>query len=165
MAPSVAGVCSSPAAGPRGRTIGCDCGCRRAGIAWRSRSPAPARASQNRPPTTGSAARWRWALRSSLRYLVLAAALVVPSLAHAFADAVQFFDQPTTPHAATFGAFGEGIYFTGARRFASLECSSCHGGGPQRVGLRLNADDPALFANGYQPGKTYELQVLLTNES
>jgi hypothetical protein len=96
----------------------------------------------------------------------MAAALVVaPATAHAFADAVQFFDQKASPHAATFGASSEGLYFTGAPRFASLDCQSCHEGGPQRVGLRLNADKPDLFTTGYQPGTTYELQVLLTNES
>ena len=100
-----------------------------------------------------------------MRSSILLALVALPSVAHAFADASQFFDQKATPHAATFGASSEGLYFTGARRFASLDCSTCHGGGPQHVGLRLNADDPALFASGYQPGKTYELQVELTNES
>ena len=85
------------------------------------------------------------------------------STAHAFADAAQFFK--TAPNSATFGATSEGLYFTGAPRFASLDCSTCHTAGPQRVGLRLNADDLALFSTGYQPGKTYELQVVLTNES
>jgi hypothetical protein len=103
-------------------------------------------------------------LRSSI--LVALVALVgLPATAHAFADSSQFFDQAANPHSATFGASGEGLYFTGARRFASLDCTSCHLGGPQHVGLRLNADDPALFASGYQPGKTYELQIVLTNES
>jgi hypothetical protein len=100
-----------------------------------------------------------------LRSSIIVALLAVPSLAHAFADASQFFDEPASPHSATFGATGEGLYFTGARRFASLDCASCHEGGPQRVGLRLNADDPSLFATGYQPGKIYQLQVLITNES
>jgi hypothetical protein len=86
-----------------------------------------------------------------------------PSTARAFADASQFFK--TAPNAATFGATSEGLYFTGAPRFASLDCSTCHTAGPQRVGLRLNADDLSLFTTGYQPGKTYELQVVLTNES
>ena len=97
--------------------------------------------------------------------VIALAGVVVPSRAHAFADAVQFFDQKATPHAATFGASSEGLYFTGAPRFASLDCSSCHGGGPQRVGLRFNADDLTLFADGYRPGKTYQLQVELTNET
>jgi hypothetical protein len=90
--------------------------------------------------------------------------VLLPSVAHAFADASQFFDIKANPHSATFGASGEGLYFTGAPRFASLDCATCHTEGPQRVGLRLNADDASLFADGYVPGKTYELQVLLTNE-
>jgi len=96
--------------------------------------------------------------------VVICAALAsLPSRAHAFADAAQFFK--TQPNAATFGATSEGLYFTGAPRFASLDCSTCHEGGPQRVGLRLNADDPELFTTGYVPGKVYELQVVLTNET
>ena len=91
------------------------------------------------------------------------ACLALPSSAHAFADAAQFFKSQA--NAATFGATSEGLYFTGAPRFASLDCSTCHVGGPQRVGLRLNADDPDLFATGYVPGKVYQLQVALTNES
>ncbi|HEX8953407.1 MAG TPA: hypothetical protein VF945_16240, partial [Polyangia bacterium] len=114
-----------------------------------------------------SAARWRSALRSDIRVAVavvaLAGSAALPSRAHAFADAAQFFK--TAPNAATFGATSEGLFFTGAPRFASLDCSTCHQGGPQRVGLRLNADDPALFAAGYVPGKTYQLQVEITNES
>ncbi|MGZ3443077.1 MAG: hypothetical protein ACXVDD_26330, partial [Polyangia bacterium] len=93
----------------------------------------------------------------------MVALVALPSLAHAFADASQFLDQAAIPHSATFGASGEGLYFTGARRFASLDCSSCHQGGPQHVGLRLNANDASLFSAGYLPGTTYELQVVLTN--
>jgi hypothetical protein len=97
--------------------------------------------------------------------LVAAFALAAPSSAHAFADASQFFASTANPHAATFGASGEGLYFTGAPRFASLDCSSCHAGGPQNVGLQLNADDPSLFTGGYQPGKIYQLQIELTHET
>jgi hypothetical protein len=91
--------------------------------------------------------------------------LLVPSLAHGFADASQFFDVPAIPHSATLGASGEGIYFTGAPRFASLTCQSCHVGAPGIVGLQLNADDPSLFSDGYTPGKTYALQVQINNET
>ncbi|HEY2749195.1 MAG TPA: hypothetical protein VGL86_31475 [Polyangia bacterium] len=104
-------------------------------------------------------------MRSSILVAALALALAAPSSAHAFADASQFFANSANPHAATFGASGEGLYFTGAPRFASLDCSSCHADGPQKVGLQLNADDDSLFSAGYQPGKTYELQIELTNES
>jgi hypothetical protein len=104
-------------------------------------------------------------LRSSSWIAIAVVVAAAPSRAHAFADAVQFFDQKAVTHAATFGASSEGLYFTGAPRFASLDCSSCHGGGPQRVGLRLNSATAELFSTGYQPKKTYELQVVLTNES
>jgi hypothetical protein len=89
----------------------------------------------------------------------------MPSPAHAFDVAAQFFDNQALPHAATLGASGEGVYFTGAPRFASRNCADCHVGGPQRVGLRLNADDQSLFTGGYQPGRTYQLQVALTDEA
>ena len=102
-------------------------------------------------------------MRSSSRLVALLLLLAGSSTAHAFADAAQFFK--TVPNAATFGATSEGLYFTGAPRFASLDCSTCHQAGPQKVGLRLNADDLSLFSTGYQPGKTYELQVVLTNET
>jgi hypothetical protein len=102
-------------------------------------------------------------LRCRLLALVLVAA--APSRAHAFADATQFFAQQANPHAATLGASGEGLYFTGAPRFASLTCNSCHVGGPGAVGLRLGADHPELFTDGYTPGQTYELEVELTNET
>lgn len=107
-------------------------------------------------------------MRSDTR-LVAALALAAvaalwPARAHAFADATQFFEQQANPHAATFGASSEGLYFTGAPRWASLDCSTCHQAGPQKIGLRLNANDPDLFATGYVPGKVYQLQVEMTNE-
>ena len=97
--------------------------------------------------------------------LVATLLLAAPSAAHAFADASQFFASSANPHSATFGASGEGLYFTGAPRFASLDCSSCHTGGPQKVGLQLDTSDLALFSEGYTPGRTYELQIALTNET
>jgi hypothetical protein len=92
-------------------------------------------------------------------------ALLLPGAAHAFADATQFFDQQLNPHAATLGASGEGVYFTGAPRFSSLTCQACHVGAPGLVGLRLGADHPELFSDGYLPGAIYELEVELTNET
>ena len=91
--------------------------------------------------------------------------VALPSLAHAFADSSQFFPNPANPHAATLGASGEGVYFTGAPRFASLTCQSCHTGAPGLVGLRLGADDPSLFSDGYLAGRTYTLEVELTGET
>jgi MYXO-CTERM domain-containing protein len=84
--------------------------------------------------------------------------------AAAFDDASQFFAQPSTPHAATYGASAEGLYFTGAPRFLSMTCAECHTDGPQQVRLKLGADDPSLFTDGYQPGNTYELEVELLDE-
>lgn len=103
--------------------------------------------------------------RTTLVALTLALVAAAPSAAQAFADASQFFYQKANPHAATFGASGEGLYFTGAPRFASLDCSTCHTAGPQQVGLRLNASDSSLFDDGYKPGTTYELQIELTGET
>ncbi len=112
---------------------------------------------------TGSVARWRWALRS--KWIAIFFVLGLPTAAHAFDDATQFFANPMVPHGATYGASGEGIYFTGAPRFASLTCNSCHTDGPRALGLELAADQPALFQSGYVPGQTYELEVQLKNET
>jgi hypothetical protein len=100
-------------------------------------------------------------LRSSL---LVAALVLAPGAAHAFADASQFFNPDPQKFPATVGASGDGLYFTGAPRFASLGCSTCHTDGPQKVGLQLNAVETSLFTDGYVPGHTYELQVQLTNE-
>lgn len=96
-----------------------------------------------------------------LGWVALGAALLSPARARAFAEPAQF--TAFVPHAATYGPSGEGVYFTGAPRFSSLTCASCHAQGPGRVGLHLGADDPSLFTAGYRPGATYRLQVELTN--
>ena len=96
-------------------------------------------------------------MRSSLLLLLL----VAP--ASAFEEPTQFF--ATQPHAATLGASSEGVYFTGAPRFSSLNCSSCHTDGPGKVHLKLGADDPDLFTTGYVPGQTYLLEVELLDET
>jgi hypothetical protein len=85
--------------------------------------------------------------------------------AHAFDDSTQFFNQALAPHAATYGASSEGIYFTGAPRFLSMVCDKCHTDGPGVVRLKLGADDPSLFDGGYRPGQTYELEVALQGET
>ena len=101
----------------------------------------------------------------ALAVATVAFAVAAPSPAHAFADSSQFFTNKAIPHAATLGASGEGVYFTGAPRFSSLTCSSCHVGAPGIVGLRLGADHPELFTDGYTPGMTYQLEVELTGET
>jgi hypothetical protein len=90
--------------------------------------------------------------------------LLVATPAQAFDDPSQFFAHSSVPHSATLGASGEGLYFTGAPRFASQTCANCHVDGPQLVGLHLNAADPSLFSAGYEEGKTYQLQVVLNHE-
>ena len=100
-------------------------------------------------------------MRSSI-VLVL---LVVSSNAFAFIEASQFFAPAGGGHSATLGANAEGIYFTGSPRYSGLDCSTCHTDGPQRLTLKLGADDVDLFTSGYQPGKTYEFDVSLRNES
>jgi hypothetical protein len=98
-----------------------------------------------------------------LRFSLIACALVlVASPARAFDDPSQF--SGNFPGSATLGASAEGVYFTGAARFASQTCASCHTGGPGKVGLRLNTSDSDLFAVGYQASTVYKLQVELTNE-
>jgi hypothetical protein len=83
--------------------------------------------------------------------------------AAAFADAAQFFK--SVPNAATLGATSEGLYFTGAPRFVSQSCASCHIDAPGLVDLKLGADDQTLFTNGYHPGQIYELEVSLSGET
>ncbi len=90
--------------------------------------------------------------------------LLFSSVASAFEDPTQFFVQ-STPHAASYGASSEGVYFTGSPRFVSLNCSSCHTDGPGVVRLKLGADHPELFTNGYIPGQTYLFEVELFAES
>jgi hypothetical protein len=97
-------------------------------------------------------------LRCSALLLLLCAAP-----AHAFDDASQFFVQ-SMAHAATLGASAEGVYFTGAPRFSTLDCASCHTGSPGLVTLQLGADPADLFSDGYVPGATYQIEVALGNE-
>jgi hypothetical protein len=99
------------------------------------------------------------------RLLALAFASLVTREARAFDDPSQFLVQPGTPHAATYGASAEGVYFTGAPRFLSQTCQSCHTDGPGLVRLKLGADPPSLFSDGYQPGATYQLEVELQGET
>src|SRR6476646_865759 len=155
-APAVWASASMPRS-PSCRLAGCGSACVDRTITWRSASPAPARGSPTPQPIAGWAVSWRSALRFSIVALLL---LTAP--AHAFQEASQFFGG--VPGSATFGASGEGVYFTGAPRFASQTCASCHTAGPQAVGLRLNSDKTDLFAVGYTPGAVYQLQVEIVDE-
>jgi MYXO-CTERM domain-containing protein len=102
-------------------------------------------------------------LRCKQLFTVLAAC-ALPSLAHAFADANQFFADKASPHGATFSAVAEGLYFTGAPRFASQTCANCHVDAPGLIAIKIGADPPSLFTDGYTPGATYQLEVELSNE-
>jgi hypothetical protein len=95
--------------------------------------------------------------------LVVALSLVA-ARALAFDSASGFFEPKGTPHAATYGASAEGVYFTGAPRFASQTCAACHTDGPGRVQLKLGVDQPSLFVDGYTPGVTYLFEVELNGE-
>lgn len=90
--------------------------------------------------------------------------LLVARNAAAFDDPGQFLASKTLQHSATLSASAEGLYFTGAPRFAGLDCSSCHTGGPNKIDISVNTDQLDLFASGYQAGRTYQLQVQLKNE-
>jgi MYXO-CTERM domain-containing protein len=102
---------------------------------------------------------------NTLFALTLLAGALPAARAHAFADATQFFVYPGNPHGATFGAVGEGLYFTGAPRFASQTCADCHTDGPGQVAIHVGANPDSLFTDGYMPGATYELEIELANES
>src|SRR4051794_22009499 len=90
--------------------------------------------------------------------LVLVVALGGTRDAAAFPTGVQFDGDPLT----TDGAGG--IAFDGAPRWAGHTCAACHTDAPGIVGIRLEADEPALFTDGWTPNKQYHLRVVLTNE-
>ena len=90
---------------------------------------------------------------------------VLPGGAYAFDDASQFFASTAVPHASSLSASSEGFYFTGAPRFAKLDCAKCHTSGPGRLTMHLGASPSTLFTDGYDPGATYEIEVALGNES
>ncbi len=92
----------------------------------------------------------------------VAVLLCAPATALGFADSAQFLAQS---NAATLTASSEGLYFTGAPRFSRLTCRECHTGGPGSVKMNIISDSPSLFADGYSPGQTYRLQVMLDHES
>ncbi len=97
--------------------------------------------------------------------ILLVASLLAPRLALAFADSTQFFANAALPHSATVSASSEGIYFTGAPRFAGQNCAACHVDGPGKIGIKVGADVTSLFSNGYVPGQTYVLEVELLGET
>lgn len=102
----------------------------------------------------------RFDRRVAAACILFGAALAGPALtAHAFPTGTQFDGDPLT------GAGGGGIHFTASPAFPAATCATCHTDGPSRLAVRLLASDPSIFSTGYQPGRIYELQVLLDGES
>ena len=97
--------------------------------------------------------------------IVFSTIALLGARASAFDDPTQFLAQSDTPHAAVTSASAEGIYFTGAPRFADQGCPACHVAGPGLARVKLGADDPSLFSDGYSPGQLYEIEVELLSET
>ncbi len=89
--------------------------------------------------------------------LVAVAMLVLARVASAFPTGEQFDLDPLKEDGAG------GIAFDGAPRWAGHTCAVCHTGAPARIGLRLEADRPELFTDGWQPSVQYHLRVLIEN--
>jgi hypothetical protein len=62
------------------------------------------------------------------------------------------------------GDGGGGIAFDGAPRFAGHTCVVCHTNAPHLISVRLEADHPELFTDGYVPAMQYHMRVVLQNE-
>jgi hypothetical protein len=88
----------------------------------------------------------------------LAITAAITSTAHAFPTGRQFDLDPLTSDGAG------GIAFDGAPRFAGHTCTVCHTDTPGRIGIRLEADHPELFSDGWKPKMQYHLRVVLENE-
>ncbi len=89
--------------------------------------------------------------------LVTAAALLVAlaGTARAFPTGDQFDLKPIEEDGAG------GIAFDGSPRWAGHTCAVCHTGAPGRIGLKIEADHPELFTDGWKPGQQYHLRVVL----
>src|SRR5262249_49361795 len=88
----------------------------------------------------------------------LAIVALLAGTAHAFPTGVQFDGD------ALASDGGGGIAFTGSPRFAGHTCAVCHTDPPGTIGLRLEADHPEIFTDGYGPGMQYEMRVVLQHE-
>ncbi len=90
--------------------------------------------------------------------IALGAVLLATGSAFAFPTGEQFDLDALTDDGAG------GIAFDGSPRWSGHTCAVCHTGGPRTVGLRLEADRPELFTDGWKPGQQYHLRVVLTGE-
>ena len=57
-----------------------------------------------------------------------------------------------------------GIAFDGAPRWSGHTCAVCHTDTPGRIGLKLEADKPELFTDGWKANQQYHLRVVLSDE-
>lgn len=91
--------------------------------------------------------------------IALLGGLLLPGVAQAYSDPMSFARDPS---ADTAGG-GGGLYFTGSPRQHGLDCAACHIEPEGNVGLRLSAlldgEEASLFRSGYEPGRTYEIEV------
>ncbi len=97
-----------------------------------------------------------------LKLAIMAAAGAAVALAASPASAYptgEQFDQDAVTNDG-----GGGIAFDGAPRFAGHTCEVCHTGAPHLISVRLEADHPEVFTDGYVPGMQYHLRVVLQNE-
>ncbi|HTJ40925.1 MAG TPA: hypothetical protein VL463_02480, partial [Kofleriaceae bacterium] len=97
-----------------------------------------------------------------MKRLLILALLCAPAIAHAFPAGLQFDNDPM--NAGMQGDGAGGIPFTGAPRWAGHTCDVCHTNAPHTIGLRVEADHPEIFTDGWKPKTTYHLRVILTGE-
>jgi len=89
---------------------------------------------------------------------------LISQTGYAFSEAVAFGkDASADP---TSG--GGGLYFTGSPRFHGLSCAVCHVDGSEDIELRLKSayreNMIDLTQDGYEPGKTYELEIAFSKD-
>jgi uncharacterized protein (TIGR03382 family) len=92
------------------------------------------------------------------RIALAVAVIAAGRTAHAFPTGNQF-DQDALAHDG-----GGGIAFDGAPRFTGHTCADCHTDPPGKIGVRLEADHPEMFTDGWKPDMQYHLRVVLLNE-
>jgi hypothetical protein len=94
-----------------------------------------------------------------MMYRFIIALVIAPAIAHAYSAGSQF-----DADALGSGGGAGGIAFDGAPRWANHTCAVCHTDAASTIGVRLEADHPELFTDGWKPGVQYHLRVVLENE-
>jgi hypothetical protein len=59
---------------------------------------------------------------------------------------------------------GGGMYFTGAPRGKSYDCSTCHVDAAHQIRADITFDGVPFFASSYTPGKTVQITIALSGE-